>query len=199
MKKELNRKIQELCDAAGTAAAEAMKPELIKNLNNQYDARIAAGMSELDAYRDVLRNVDRIEAMLNALPTTDEELELRDRAEGQKSLEFYIGKASAVMWIGTTILFFLLGFGAGLWAGSWLVFLWAAIGQILLGMAKKYNRIRKLNKVFRGGLSGILWVGTTILFFLLGFGAELWSISCLVFPMAAIVQILLSTFLPDEK
>ena len=68
MKDELNKKIRELCNSAGSSAACAMAPVLTEDLDRKYDERVAAGMSELDAYRDVLRSVDRIEAMLRALP-----------------------------------------------------------------------------------------------------------------------------------
>ena len=63
MKDELNKKIRELCNSAGSSAACAMAPVLTEDLGRKYDERVAAGMSELDAYRDVLRSVDRIEAM----------------------------------------------------------------------------------------------------------------------------------------
>ena len=68
MKDELNKKIRELCEEAGSASAAAMAPRLISDMDVEYDKRVRAGMNELDAYRDVLRSVDRIRAMLNALP-----------------------------------------------------------------------------------------------------------------------------------
>ena len=73
MKEELNKKIRALCDEAGSASAAAMAPRLITDLDKEYDKRVSAGMSELDAYRDILRSVDRIEAMLRALPRDNKE------------------------------------------------------------------------------------------------------------------------------
>ena len=68
MRDELNKKIRELCEDAGSQAALRMIPVLTADLDREYDKRIEAGMVELDAYRDVLRSVDRIEAMLRSLP-----------------------------------------------------------------------------------------------------------------------------------
>ena len=127
----------------------------------------------------------------------DEGNEIAEKAERPKKLEFYLSKISAVMWLGTTLLFFALGMGLHLWKTAWLVFIWSAIGEILLDMTKNINRGKNEKKVIREGLSGILWLSTTILFFLLGFYGHLWSTAWLVFIAAAIVQILLGTFLND--
>ncbi len=196
MKNELNKKIKEICDSVGTPAAKQMAEDLTENLDRQFDRRVAAGMSELDAFRDVLRNVDQIEQMLKDLPS-DEGNEIAEKAERPKKLEFYLSKISAVMWLGTTLLFLALGMGLHLWKTAWLVFIWSAIGEILLDMTKNINRGKNEKKVIREGLSGILWLSTTILFFLLGFYGHLWSTAWLVFIAAAIVQILLGTFLND--
>lgn len=198
MKKELNRKIRELCESAGTQAARDMAAELTADLDRRFDDRVAAGMSELDAYRDVLRNVDQIEEMLRALPSSDGAAAAEDPRAGEKQLKFYLEKTSAVMWVMTAIVFFLLGMIGGVWKYAWLIFLWTTVGQILLEMTRKYNRRRNLNRTLRGGLSGILWVGTTIVYFLTGFGLGMWRINWLLFPAAVVVQILLDAFLKER-
>jgi len=196
VKKELNRKIKELCASAGTEAARDMAAELTADLDKRFDDRVAAGMSELDAYRDVLRNVDQIEAMLRALPSSDGAAAVaEDRSAGQRRLKFYLEKTSAVMWVTTAIVFFLFGLLGHAWKYAWLIFLWTTIGQILLDMAEKYNRKHNLSKTVQDGLSGILWVGTTILFFLTGFGMHLWRVNWLLFLVAVVVQILLDAIL----
>ena len=159
MKDELNKKIRELCNSAGSSAACAMAPVLTEDLDRKYDERVAAGMSELDAYRDVLRSVDRIEAMLRALPkdspkaqdpksqdqksqdpktapkkktagtreappyvrpSTPEEEEAADLAAGRKRLSFLVGQSSALLWVGTTLLYFLWSLTFGGWRYTWI-------------------------------------------------------------------------------
>ena len=219
MKDELNKKIQELCDDAGSASAAAMAPRLITDLDREYDRRVEAGMSELDAYRDILRSVDRIEAMLRALPKDTEESpreeaaprsaprtaawdpvdDYNSRAAGRKTLNFYLDKASALLWVGTTLLYFLWSLTFGGWRYTWLIFLWATLGQIILSEAGDYNKHLNIRKSMLSAMSGCLWVGATILFFMAGFGLGLWRYSWLVFLAATAVQILLGPFLDDNK
>ena len=228
MKDELNKKIRELCEEAGSASAAAMAPRLITDMDSEYDKRVRAGMNELDAYRDVLRSVDRIRAMLNALPkdnpgssgtrasgTAAETArafapddaedgwnpleDYNDRMAGRKTLGFYLDKASALLWVGTSLVYFLWSLTFGGWRYTWLIFLWATLGQIILSGAEDYNKSLNLRKTLHDTFSGCLWVGAVILFFLAGFGLGLWRFSWLVFLAATIVQILLGAFLDDGK
>ena len=199
MKKELNRKIEELCESAGTEAAREMAGELTADLDKRFDDRVAAGMSELDAYRDVLRNVDQIEQMLRSLPQdADAEAAMKSRRAGEKRLKFYLDKTSEVMWVSSLIVFFLIGFIGHAWKYAWLIFLWSTIGQIILEMTENYNKKRNLNKAMRDVISGILWVGTVIVFFLTGFAMHLWKFNWLLFLVAVVIQILLDAILKEE-
>ena len=214
MKDMLNQKIRDLCGEAGSASAAAMAPRLIDDLDREYDKRVDAGMSELDAYRDVLRSVDRIEAMLRALPKDppreeaktepaadewDPMADFSQRMAGRRALSFYLDKASALLWVGTTLVYFLWSLTFGGWHYTWLIFLWATLGQIVLSGAESYNKHLNLRKTMMETMSGCLWVGAVILFFLAGFGLGLWRYAWLIFLAATGVQILLSAFLDDKK
>jgi len=234
MKDELNRKIRELCDEAGSASAAAMAPRLMTDLDGEYDKRVQAGMSELDAYRDVLRSVDRIRAMLSALPKDtpsprssaksnpggparsggsdgfgaeedgtgdgwDPEEDYSRRAAGMKQLKFYVEKASSLLWGGTTLVYVLWSLAFGGWRYTWLIFLWAAAGQVVLSAAEDYNKRLNLKKTLFDTFSGCLWIEAVIFFFLAGFGLGLWRFSWLIFLAATIMQILLGAVLGDGK
>lgn len=202
MKKELNRKIKKLCDSAGSSAAAGKYEELAAQMDAEYDARVRAGMSELDAYRDVLRDIDRIQELLDSLPKDEEPEddyaeEIRNRQSSFKWLSKNLSRVSGCMWIATAILYLLFSITYGGWHVSWLIFLWTTIGQIVLGMVKKVNRNVPLKKVLKGGLSGILWVGLTIAYFLFSFLYGHWAVSWLIFPSGAILQIILNSFFSD--
>ena len=199
MKNELNKKIQEICDSLGTDAARAMEPKLIENLDKQFDERVAAGMSEIDAYRDVLKNTDRIKEILREYQVSEAELAVKNHKEAAENLDFYLRRTSAVMWVATVMGFFLIGSTTDEWGLALLSFLWTTIGQIILSMVSRYNHTMNLKKAMRRGFSGILWVGVTMLYFLIGDVADIWSGTLLLFPCAVIVQILLNTFLSDGK
>lgn len=197
MKNELNRKIRKLCDSAGSAAAAAKYDELSKQMNADYDARIKAGMSEIDAYRDVLRDVDKIQELLNSLPKTEEDEERISLQKSYKWLSKNLSRISGCMWIATAIVYLLFSMTYGGWEITWLIFLWTTIGQIVLNMVKKYNRGVKLKKVLKGGLSGILWVAVTILYFLFSMIVGYWHLSWLIFPFTVILQIILNALFSD--
>ena len=197
MKNELNRKIKKLCDNAESSAAAAKYEELSRQMSEEYDARIRAGMSELDAYRAVLRDVDKIQQMLNSLPKTDEDEERISRRKSFQWLSKNLSRISGCMWIAVTIIYFLFSMTFGGWSLTWLIFPWTAIGQILLSMVKKYNKGVKLKKVLKGGLSGILWIAATIIYFLFSMTFGGWHLTWLIFPFTVILQIILNALFSD--
>ena len=190
MKKELNKKIKKLCDDMGTAAAAEKLPELTEQLDHTFDQCVEAGMSELDAYREVLRNVDKIQEMLDSLPVTEKEKKKKDRKLGSKTLKRNLDAVSACMWLCTVAAYFLISFRFGRWHLTWLIFLWSTIGQILLDMVQKYNDGTPLKKVFHKEFPGILWVGTVILYFLISFRFGGWALTWLIFIAATVFQII---------
>lgn len=197
MKKILKQQIKNLCDEADSAAAAAKFDELSKEMETEFEARIDAGMSELDAYRDVLKNVDKIREMLNSLPKTEEDMERKSRQLSFKWLSKNLSRISGCMWIATAIVYFLFSMTYGGWEITWMIFLWSTIGQILLNMVMKYNKGVRLKKVLRSGLSGILWIAATMLYFLFSMYTMDWHLTWLTFPFTAILQIMLNAFLSD--
>ncbi len=221
MKKEIEKKVKELCDEAGSAAAQEVCGSLTRNLERGYDERIRAGMSELDAYRDVLRNVDEIKAMLDKLPKDDgkapdsgkekrrsaRERKAEKKAKKSAESESGVGKEGksgwhmsnrkmnslcAALWILVTIVYFLGSFMTGRWELTWLIFLWGTIGQIIMNMVKKYNRGAPLGDTIRKGLTPIMWLVITIFYFIVSFGTGMWHLTWLVYLVGAIGQVLLS-------
>ena len=57
MKKQLDEKLKKVCDSIGTQAAAEKFEQLSKSIENEYDKRIANGMSELEAWGLVRRAV----------------------------------------------------------------------------------------------------------------------------------------------
>ena len=192
MKKELNKKIKKLCDEVGTAAAAEKLPELTEQLDHTFDQCVAAGMTELDAYREVLRDVDKIQAMLDALPMTEKEKEKKEKKLGGKWLKKKLESVSACMWLSTVAAYFLISFRFGHWHLTWLIFLWTTIGQILLDMAEQVNKGKTMKKVLHDEFPGIFWVGLVMLYLLVSFRFGGWALTWLMFIAGAIFQIIFS-------
>jgi len=194
MKNELRKTIRRLCDEVGTDGAAAQAEPLTDDLMREYDKRVNAGMAELDAYRDVLKNIDRIREMLESLPETDEKISRAEREIGRKNLERILGKISSCMWLCTVIAYVLGSFIFGGWSYSWLIFLWSSIGQIILGMIKKVNRGKPFKKVFKSGFTGIFWLAIVIIYFLLSFKTGAWHLTWLIYLGGAAIQTFLGIF-----
>ena len=188
MKRELEKKIRAICDEIGTAAATEACDSVTDELKSKYDTLVNDGMSELDAYRDVLRNIDDIKKMLDSLPRTEHELNAADEKARLKSLKSILGKVSSIMWLSVVILFFYVSFTSGNWHISWLIFLWGSICQNVLDMVINYNKGKPLKKVLRSGLSSILWLLTVIAYFIISFASGRWAITWIIFLISALLQ-----------
>ena len=188
MKRELEKKIRAICDEIGTAAATEACDSVTDELKSKYDTLVNDGMSELDAYRDVLKNIDEIKMMLDSLPRTEHELNAAEEKAKLKSLKSILGKVSSIMWLSVVILFFYISFTRGMWHITWLIFLWGSICQTVLDMVLSYNKGKPLKKVLKRGLSSIIWNITVIVYFLVSFASGRWAITWIIFLISALLQ-----------
>jgi len=193
MKKELKKKIESLCGEVGTAAAAEKIDELTGKIDAEFERRVAEGQSELDAYRELLSDVDRIRAMLAELPETDEESERKERAKNARKINAMLGSIEAAMWLLTVVAYFAISFLFGHWHMTWLIFLSSSIGSVLFDMLRKYNKGVPFEKVMEQEFSGVLWLGIVIVYFLYSFtvGGWAWSYSWLIFILGAVVEVIL--------
>jgi len=193
MKKELKKKIESMCGEIGTAAAAEKIDELTGKIDAEFERRVAEGQSELDAYRELLSDVDRIRAMLAELPETDEESERKERAKNARKINAMLGSIEAAMWLLTVVAYFAISFLFGHWHMTWLIFLSSSIGSVLFDMLRKYNKGVPFEKVMEQEFSGVLWLGIVIVYFLYSFtvGGWAWSYSWLIFILGAVVEVIL--------
>lgn len=194
MKEEIYRKLKELSDEAGSAAAAEYCGELAEKLGDAYDKRVSAGMSELDAYRAVLANIDEIEKTIKSLEKTEQEVSAKEFARGRKESFKAFGKINTALWLLVVIVYILFSMRFGRWQYTWLIFIWASMGQVIMDMVKDYNKGKPLDRVMRSGFSGCLWLGVTILYFIFSFATGAWATSWVIFLAAAIIQTLSGIF-----
>ena len=192
MKKELKKKIASICEEIGTAAAAEKIDELAGQADAEFERRVAEGESELDAYRQILANTDKIREMLEALPKTIEEEEQEERRQNAKKINALLGTIEAAMWILTPAAYFAVSLLFGHWHLTWLMFLSSAIGSVLFDMLRKCNKGMPFEEVMHRKFSGVLWPGLVILYFLYSFtvGGWAWAYSWLIFPLGAVVEVI---------
>lgn len=187
MKREIERKVKSLCDEIGSSAAAACE-KVTRDLGNEYDKLVAEGKAELDAYRDVLKDLDKIKETLASLEKTPAEKAAETKKSKMKDLKKITGKISTCMWLLTVILYFLISFTFGGWHITWLIFLWGSMGEIVLDMVVNYNKGKPLRKVLKSGVSGIMWLLTVILYFIISFATGKWGITWIIFLLATLIQ-----------
>ncbi len=196
MKKELKKKIESMCAEIGTAAAAEHLDELIEKIDKKFEQRVAEGKSELEAYRELLVDVDAIKAMLASMPASEEETnaeeERRAWEKNTRRVNALMGSFESAMWILIVIAYFALSFLTGKWYLTWLIFLMGANGSILFDMVRKYNRGKSLSRVIDDEFSGLMWVTITMIYFLFSFtvGGWAWAYSWMIFLVGALIEVL---------
>lgn len=214
MKRQLEQELRRACERAGTEAATERFDQLAASIEKEYDKRVAGGMSELDAYREMLRDIHAIEELLRETSSNgraeeestrgknrsleqadlaaDGAREREERARWNRKMKVIEGAVQSIWWLLAVFFYFFISICFGHWHMTWVGFLWAAIGTLLIDMLFQYNRGRPLGRMF-GHLSAMMWLALAIVYFVAGFLFRLWSLAWLVFLLGAIVQILLST------
>lgn len=108
--------------------------------------------------------------------------EYKERVSISNERNKLTGALSSSMWSLVIVLFFLISFLTNWWHVSWIIFLVGACAQlvILYVFADSTKRKRLWH--------GILWVATTILYFIISFGLNAWVWSWSIFLMAVTVE-----------
>jgi len=186
LRKEIVKRTGEYVQSA--AAAAAYEEESAK-ITSSYDRMVAEGMSELEAYRALLEDIDAMKLVLAAIPVSEEMQKKKERQEKKRNrkLRKLVGSMQAVLWLLTLVWYFLSSFITGDWHLTWLVFLGSAAGSTLLDIVVKYNEGTPLRKC--GGWYGVFWLALLMFYFWFSFTFGGWALTWLLFPLGAVVEI----------
>ncbi len=186
LRKEIVKRTGEYVQSA--AAAAAYEEESAK-ITASYDRMVAEGMSELEAYRALLEDIDAMKLVLAAIPVSEEMQKKKERQEKKRNrkLRKLVGSMQAVLWLLTLVWYFLSSFITGDWHLTWLVFLGSAAGSTLLDIVVKYNEGTPLRKC--GGWYGVFWLALLMFYFWFSFTFGGWALTWLLFPLGAVVEI----------
>lgn len=186
LRKEIVKRTGEYVQSA--AAAAAYEEESAK-ITASYDKMVAEGMSELEAYRALLEDIDAMKLVLAAIPVSEEMQKKKERQEKKRNrkLRKLVGSMQAVLWLLTLVWYFLSSFITGDWHLTWLVFLGSAAGSTLLDIVVKYNEGTPLRKC--SGWHGVFWLSLIMFYFWFSFTFGGWALTWLLFPLGAVVEI----------
>jgi len=170
MKERIKEHIDYLLkNAPRTRRIVDLHEELLSGCLEKYDDLTASGVSEEDAYKDVISGIGDVQELIGTTrkPRNDAAL---------------IGAASSALWPLITLVYLWLGFWLNFWHPGWLIFIGGALLQLLIVAALTPAGRRT------GPLLGVLYVSAVLLFLIFGFWTKQWVIACLIFVFAVAVQ-----------
>ena len=184
-------------NAPTTPRVYDLKEELLANLEEKYSDLLAAGASEADAYTHVVAGIGDAEALIASL--TNEQEESSASPEEARARTAQVVATSAFLYclaIAARLLVrMVLGQTLG-WVAFWVVAGFATAQTVYHFMthpggyaaAMRLPTSRKRRRQLFGTFSSILWLSTTIIYFVYSFTFGGWRLSWLVFLVATILQ-----------
>jgi len=194
MKKQLQNKIRKLADEFTDAAAVQAIQESEAELEAEFDTLVKAGKTELDAYRQVLQDVEKMRSILEKMPKTESEQQSETEKKTNDAWKQKISSMHAsmegILWLATVMLYFIISFRFGHWHLTWLLFLSASMGSILMNMAAEHLKGRSFSKQTKKW-HGLLWLAITEAYFLISFLFGHWHLTWLLFIGGALAELLI--------
>jgi len=179
-----------------SAEAAAVYEEESARITAHYDQLVADGKAEIDAYREMLADIEVMKTLLANISVAGEEAQKEAREKEQKArnrqkakkLSQISGAANGALWLITVLYYFLSSFITGDWHLTWLTFLASSVGSILISMAVQYNKGVPLAKL--KGWHGVFWLLLVIAYFRISFLTGAWHLTWLLFIGGSLVETL---------
>ncbi len=206
MNENLRRYMEELFRSAPqTAKATELKEELLINMNEKYEDLISKGISEPEAYKQVIQGIGDVDELISQIqndPLDEYKMQI------QRKKTSLVVSVSVALYILSLMVLILAEefFGAEDYISVLLFFGIATIPTCLLiyhFMSRpKYKRKQdtiveefkewksydQRRKSIVGGLTSILWTLTLCLYFIISFYFNSWAVSWIIFLIALVVN-----------
>ncbi|MBQ6263722.1 MAG: hypothetical protein IJK58_09430 [Clostridia bacterium] len=165
----------------------------------EYDRIAASGKTDLEAYRGAVEKVmpelNRSAVFLNGTVGEADGSASEDEKDAEKdpekeAISALESTAHAVLWLITVAAYFAVSFIFGHWNITWLMFLSAAAGSVVINMVFALNRGRTIVDEW-DNLNGIVWLVTIGIYFLVSFLTGKWAFTWLIFIAAIAASVIL--------
>ena len=201
MKKRIPEQIRSEISRAGITLSSEEESAIIRRAEELYDTEIAAGDDSIDAYRDAIRDfkshlneyAEDTAAETTSVPPSDG-IEI----EPVRPFSSITGMLNTVLWLSTVMLYFILSFTFGRWHLTWLLFVSAAVGTIIIKMISSLEKGADKNTV-TPYVNAITWLCAVIVYFLWSFTFGGWNLTWLIFVVAAIVTSVVNVAVKGER
>ena len=164
----------------------------------EYDRIVSSGRTDLEAYRGATEKItpelDGSAALLKGV-AKEGGTEIKDEKNEEKdpekeAISAIETTAHAVLWLVTVIAYFVLSFISKRWDITWIIFLSAAAGSVVINMIFALNRGRTIVDEW-DNLNGIVWLTVIGVYFLVSFLTGKWAFTWLIFIAAIAASFIL--------
>ena len=165
----------------------------------EYDRIVASGRTDLEAYRGAVEKVmpelNRSAVLLKGAGGETDAGGSSDKKEEEKDPEKEAvsapeSTAHAVLWLVTVAAYFAISFIFGHWNITWIMFLSAAAGSVVINMVFALNRGRTILDEW-DNLNGVVWLTVIGIYFLVSFLTGKWAFTWLIFIAAIAASVIL--------
>ena len=174
---------QTLSAAVGRIASQA---------EAEYDRLVAGGKTDLEAYRGAMESVseETEQAAATIKGSAQESEEAAEDKKGKKDKKEDAGEkdtlspveqtAHAVLWLLTVAAYLAVSIIFGHWNATWLLFLSAAAGSIVIDVVFDINRGHTIVEEW-DNVVGIVWLAVIFIYFAVSFLTKAWGITWVIF------------------
>ncbi|MBR3639451.1 MAG: hypothetical protein IKN50_02470 [Clostridia bacterium] len=172
---------------------------LTSDAEEEYDRIVASGKTDLEAYRGAVEKVtpelNRSAAFLKGIGgetdgDADEDEKGAEKDPETEAISALESTAHAVLWLITVAAYFAVSFIFGHWNITWVMFLSAAAGSVVINMVFALNKGHTIIDEW-DNLNGIVWLLTIGVYFLVSFLTGKWAFTWLIFIAAIAASVIL--------
>ena len=200
MKDKLRDHIERSLIRRGAPKSAASFGEIVDRLTaaaeEEYDRIAASGRTDLEAYRGAVEKVTpELERSVDLLKgdgkaAAEESGKEEEKDPEKEAISALESTAHAVLWLVTVAAYFAISFIFGHWNITWIMFLSAAAGSVVINMVFALNRGHTIVDEW-DNLNGIVWLVTIGVYFLVSFLTGKWAFTWLIFIAAIAASVIL--------
>ena len=201
MREQIRSQVERNLVRKGASQNSALFRELADRLagtaEEEYDRLSASGKTDVEAYRGAMQKIsdesDKAAAALKGAggeATDKEKAESAQKEKKEDSLSPIESAAHAVLWLLTVAAYLTVSFIFGHWNMTWLLFLTAAAGSVVIDVIFDMNRGHTLAEEW-DNIVGIVWLGIVFIYFLISFLTGAWAITWAIFIAGAAISVIL--------
>jgi len=168
---------------------ESIIEEIIQNILDKYHDLIQEGKSKEDAYAIAISSAGDLSQIVEDLKASEKNNKTYSK-ERKKCSTF-----ESVLWPITLCVYLIYSFLTHSWYYSWLIFLLSCV----IASVFKFFTVKNNIRVRKGALNSIVWVGTTVLYFIFSFTTYRWDMTWILFVLAIPVNRILSLLIFKEE